>query len=159
MDERVRKAIFPHRLTAGLGMVLLAIVWAFGWITAPSIIYTEPDSILKLRLITVVLGSWNLLCCVIAAGFFHAASVNQAKTFMKYRMVSLLLLILGILVLFPVPMMSQVLGDGAIGRAMALLITGMSFAAIAFGRARINAIYTRLLEFTESDEGASLIPF
>ncbi|MCK4719033.1 hypothetical protein KAU08_00165, partial [bacterium] len=99
------------------------------------------------------------LCCVIAAGFFHAASVNQAKTFVKYRIVSLLLLILGTLILFPVPMMSQVLGDGAIGRAMALLVTGMSFAAIAFGRARINVIYTRLMEFTESGEGESLIPF
>ncbi|MCK4719064.1 hypothetical protein KAU08_00320, partial [bacterium] len=110
MDERVRKAIFPHRLTAGLGMVLLAIVWAFGWITAPSNIFNEPDSTLKLFLITIVLGSWNLLCCVIAAGFFHAASVNQAKTFVKYRIVSLLLLILGTLILFPVPMMSQVLG-------------------------------------------------
>ncbi|MCX6645915.1 MAG: hypothetical protein NTY09_06125 [bacterium] len=160
MDKSAQKAIFPHRLAAGLGLVLLAIVWAFGWITAPPNLFIHEEHAAIMRLMTtLILGAWNLLSCVLAAGFFHAASINQAKTLMGYRLVSLWLIILGIIILFPVPLMTQVLGKEPVGRALALVITGMSFAAIAFGRARINVIYGRLKEIGESEEHAGLVPF
>lgn len=160
MEKLVQKAIFPHRLAAGLGMVLLAIVWAYGWITAPSNLFLHEEHAGLMRyLTTLILAAWNLLSCVIAAGFFHAASINKPVTFRKYRLASLWLLIGGIIFLFPVPFMTQVLGREPVGRALALIITGMSFAAIAFGRARINVIYNRLKEFAESAEHYGLIPF
>jgi hypothetical protein len=111
------------------------------------------------NLTTLVLGAWNLLSCVISAGFFHAASIAKAATFGQYKIKSLWFFIGGIIFLFPVPLMTQVLGREPVGRALALIITCMSLATIAFGRARINAIYSNLWEIAESEDHANLLPY
>lgn len=128
---------FPHRLIAGLGMVLLAIVWAAGWFTPPDPFKGTESPALLMVITATVIGAWTLLSAVIAAGFFHAASKHPAKTYRKYRMASLRLLLAGLLILFPGPVIAQVLGTTMAGRALALLITSISIATIVFGRARI----------------------
>lgn len=140
-------------------MVLLALVWAVGWFTSPLNLFAATDKGLVLSLLTtMVLGAWNLIGCVIAAGFFHAASVNPAETFRHYRNASLRLILIGMIFLFPVPLMTQVLGSSIQGRALALLITGMSIATVLFGRARINAVAGRLHQLAESEELSKLAP-
>ncbi len=155
MSEKTKKALFYHRLIAGLGLVMLAVVWASGWFLGPGTVYngdSEADPRLLLLMTTLILASWNLLSCVIAAGFFHAANKHTASTFEGYKLFSLLLVLAGILFLFPVPLMTGALGSDAPGRAMALLVTGISMAGIAFGRARLRAIGERLEELLNQQD-------
>jgi hypothetical protein len=140
----VEQAILSHRIVAGLGMVLLAVVWAIGWFTPGNPFKNAESPGVQISLTAAVFVAWNLLAAVIAAGFFHAASVHPAKLFGKYRRASLFLVVIGIVLLFPVPIMAQILGTSPLGRAYALLITGMSIAAIVFGRARLRLIQERL---------------
>lgn len=160
MSESVRKALFYHYLLAGLGLVLLAIIWAFGFFTAPSGLYDSPDKSGKLLLITALtLASWNLMSCVCSAGFFHAASKALADTYNAYKAVSLRLFFLGIVFVFPVPLMTSVLGSELFGRIYALFIIAISMATILFGRARINAIAKRLEEYESGEDSPQLAPF
>ena len=159
MIDPVRRAILPFRLAAGIGMVLLAVVWVVGWFTSPQNLFANTESPIVLAVLTtLVLGAWNLIACVIAAGFFHAASVHHAANFRAYRSAGLRLVLVGIIFLFPVPMMTEVLGSNIPGRALALVITGMSIAAIIFGRARINIIAKRLEELAVPEELPKLAP-
>jgi len=138
-------------------MVLLAAVWLAGWFISPANLFADTDAPLLLALLTaLVLAAWNLLGCVIAAGFFHAASRHPAMTFRGFRAASLRLTILGILFLFPVPLMAQVLGSSPQGRALALLVTAMSLAAVVFARARIRLIARRLALLEELSKLAPL---
>jgi len=141
-------------------MVLLAAIWAAGWF-APSDSFTGADfPWVHMALSAGTLAAWNLLGCVIAAGFFHAASKHAASAFRRYRLASLRLLIIGIIFVFPVPIMAQMLGRSPQGRALALLITAMSIATIIFGRARIKLIEDRLAHLARlEDEDASLAPW
>jgi len=159
VTEFPKRAILPFRLTAGIVMVLLAIVWVLGWFTSPANLFTGTEAPVVLSILTaLVLGAWNLIACVIAAGFFHAASVIHAETYFAYRNASLRLVLIGMIFLFPVPLMTQVLGSSIPGRALALLITGMSIAAVIFGRARINSIGEHLIELAEAEEFPKLAP-
>jgi len=158
MNDSVRKAIFPHYLIAGLAMVLLAVVWAAGWLTSPRGLYEGHNNPRNLILITaLVLAAWNLLSCVITAGFYHAASKHPANTFRLYRNASVRMMLLGTLFLFPVPVMTYVLGGEPYGRALAIIITGISLAGIVFGRARIRVIQERLGELLEASEPSTSI--
>ena len=157
MKNPVDQAILPHRIVAGIGMVLLAVVWAIGWLTPGDPFENAQAPAVQISLTASVLVAWNLLAAVIAAGFFHAASVYPAKLFGKYRSTSLFLVVIGIILLFPVPIMAQILGTSPLGRAYALLITGMSIAAIVFGRARLKLIQERLASLSGSVK-ASLAP-
>ncbi len=159
-QKPVSKVSFPHRLVAGLGMVLLAVIWVAGWL-ARSDIYTDTESpMLFLVLTATVLAAWTLLTAVIAAGFFHAANKHPANTFRAYRNASLRLLVGGVLILFPGPLMALVLGSTAEGRALALVVTAISISAILFGRARIHLIEARLSELAAmDDETVSLAPW
>jgi hypothetical protein len=157
--EFSQKALLPYRLTAGIVMVLLAIVWATGWFMSPANLFAGTEAPVVLTVLTsLVLGAWNLIACVIAAGFFHAASVIQAETYRAYRNASLRLVLIGMIFLFPVPLMAQVLGSSIQGRSLALFITGMSIATVIFGRARINSIGERLREYAEAEELPKLAP-
>ncbi len=159
MKDQISKAIFPHYLIAGLGMVLLVCVWAFGWKTSPAQLYDGLESpALMLILISLVLAGWSLLSCVIAAGFFHAASKHPAKTFNAFRNASIRLMLLGTIFLFPVPVMTYVLGSEMTGRALALVITGISLAGIVFGRARIKVIERHLTALSVAEEREELTP-
>ena len=160
MSEQVRKALIQLYILAGLGLVLLAVVWVAGWFIAPLGLYEgKDDPGLLLLLTTLVLGAWNLLSCVIAAGFFHAASRNGAKTFRHFKNASLRLVFIGVLFLFPVPLMTHVLGGEIEGRALALFVIVISMAGIAFGRARIRMIGNRLAELEHLAEAQTLAPF
>ena len=146
--------MFPHRLIAGTGMVLLAAVWAAGWFTPPDP-YADTESPLLLMVLTAAtLAAWNLLACVVAVGFFHAAGLHPGKTFRAFRLGSLRLEIMGVIFLFPVPLMAQVLGGSALGRSLALFITAMSIAAVMFGRARMRLVESHLGELARRDEQA-----
>jgi len=167
MTEKVDtgRAVFPHRLVAGLALVLLAVVWSFGWLTSQTGLYDGHENGILLRNLTALtLAAWNLIACVVAAGFFHAASVNNAKTYRGFRNISLIFIIVGVLFLFPIPFMTGVLGAELPGRALSLVIVGISFAGVAFGRARILAIQKKLKGMAEpqsetEDQGdASLKP-
>jgi len=133
-------------------MVLLAMVWAAGWFTLPDAFKDTQAPIVVMGLIAGVFAAWNLLACVISAGFFHAASVLSAVKYRAYRGASLRLVIVGIVLLFPVPIAAQVLGNSPLGRALSLIITGMSIAAIVFGRARLRLIERRLESLVEGDK-------
>jgi len=160
LNPSERKPTFYHYLVAGLGLVLLAVVWAMGWLTAlPDPLEGKEQAGLLMVLTALVLGAWNLVSCVIAAGFFHAASKHPAKTFLSYRAASLRLVFMGVLFVFPVPLMTQVLGADPRGRALALLVIGISMAGIAFGRARIRIIEKRLIELPEEKAPPKLAPF
>jgi predicted membrane channel-forming protein YqfA (hemolysin III family) len=160
VNDSVRKAIFPLYLIAGLAMVLLAAVWAQGWFTSPLDLYEGHDNPGILILVTaLVLAAWNLISCVIAAGFYHAASKHPATHFRQYRNASIRLMLMGTIFLFPVPLMTYVLGGEPYGRALALLITGISLAGVVFGRARIKAIGKRLGTMLEAEKhDSSLAP-
>jgi hypothetical protein len=159
IKQKISQAMFPFRLTAGLGMVLLAVVWSIGWMTAPRDLYTHnPQPALLLSLTSIVLIIWNLVSCVIAAGFFHAASKHAAHTFKSYLNASLRLVIMGVIFVFPVPLMSAVLGSESVGRVLALVIMGMSIAAIVFGRARMKMIENRLYDIAKAEELNVLAP-
>ena len=138
-------------------MTLLAAVWATGWFTFGNPFKDAQTPLVQIGLTACVLIAWNLLATVIAAGFFHAAGIYPAKRFRSYRNASLRLVIVGIILLFPVPAMAQVLGNTPPGRALALVITGMSIAAIVFGRARLILIQERLRVLSGSAKG-SLAP-
>lgn len=158
--KHVQRAIFPHRLFAGLGMVLLAAIWAVGWFTPPDPYSSTSEPLFLMSVTALVLASWNLLACVIAAGFFHAGSVHPAGTFGYYRNASFRMQLMGLIMLFPVPIMAQVLGASPLGRTLAMLITTMSIAAILFGRARFRMIESRLYQLAgNEEEAASLEPF
>jgi len=160
VTETVQKALFYHYLLAGLGLVLLAVVWALGWVVAPEGLYEGKERATQLLIVTaLVQASWNLLSCVVAAGFFHAASVNAAKTFRSYQSASLRLLFLGIVFVFPVPFMTNVLGAEVPGRILALFVVVISMAGIMFGRARIRMIGRRLAELEDSENALPLAPF
>ncbi len=141
-------------------MVLLAAVWALGWYTPPDP-FSGTEAPLVLIIVTAtVLASWNLVAGVIAAGFFHASSIHPASTFRSYRLASLRLMAVGIFWLFPVPLMAQVLGATAAGRALSLLVTVISIAAIVFGRARLHLVEERLDELSRIDARmATLAPW
>jgi hypothetical protein len=126
-------------------MVLLALLWASGWFTGGDKFKDVENPLAVMGIVAAVFAAWNLLSAVIAAGFFHAASVYPAKTYLSYKAASLRLVICGILMLFPVPIMAQVLGDSATGRALALIITSISIAAVIFSRARLRLIENRLM--------------
>lgn len=159
MSDYPKNPVLPYRLAAGIVMVLLAVVWAIGWFTSPTNLFAGTEAPVVLSILTaLVLGAWNLIACVIAAGFFHAASVIHAETWRGFRSASLRLVLTGMIFLFPVPLMAQVLGSSIPGRALALFITGMSIAAVIFGRARINSIGERLREFAEAEELPKLAP-
>jgi hypothetical protein len=133
-------------------MVLLAMVWAAGWFTLPDAFEDTRAPIVVMGLIAGVFTAWNLLACVVAAGFFHAASVLSAVKYRAYRGASLRLVIVGIVLLFPVPIAAQVLGNSPLGRALSLIITAMSIMAIVFGRARLRLIERRLESLAEGDK-------
>ncbi len=152
--------MFYYYLIAGTGLVLLAFVWAAGWMTAPANPFEDGENPGRLMMLTaLVLGAWNLVSCVIAAGFFHAASKHPAETFRGYRLASIRLFFMGVAFLFPVPLMTQVMGSDPTGRALAIVIVGISMAGIVFGRARINAIGERLGELAEAEDALPLAPF
>jgi len=160
MTDTVRKALFYHYLLAGLGLVLLAVLWAFGFFTAPSGLYEGSEKSSKLLLITALtLASWNLMSCVCAAGFFHAASKALSDTFEAYKATSLRLFFMGIIFVFPVPLMTSILGTELYGRVYSLFIIVISMAAIMFGRARINLIGERLNQFETGEDDKPLAPF
>ena len=125
-------------------MVLLAIIWAAGWFTPPDSFEGNENRILLIAITATVIAAWSLLASVIAAGFFHAASKHSSNTVRGYKFASLRLLIVGIIFLFPGPIMAQVLGMSMTGRALALFITAISISTILFGRARINQIEGRI---------------
>jgi hypothetical protein len=152
VNNKTRSEVTPHRLAAGIGMVLLAIVWAAGWFTSGNPFSGMDSSAAVMGIIAGVFVAWNLLSSVIAAGFFHAASLNPATTYRGYKSASLRLVITGIIMLFPVPLMAQSLGNSPWGRALALIITGISMAAIIFGRARLGQIETRLNALAKRDK-------
>jgi len=158
--DRVRKAILPHRLFAGLGMVLLAVTWAAGWFTPPDPFEGARSPRVLMSLTALVFTAWNLLACVIAIGFFHAGSVHFAKSFKAFRNGSLRLELAGLIMLYPVPIMAQVLGPTPEGRVYSLFITAMSIAAVMFGRARLRKIEFRLSDLADQERPAdSLAPF
>ena len=157
MSDNNRKAVFMHRLAAGTGMVLLALVWAAGWFTGADPFIKLESASAVMGIVAAVFAAWNLLAGVIAAGFFHAASVYPAASFRKYQNSSLRLVVTGIIFLFPVPIAAQVLGNSPWGRALALVITGISICAIIFGRARLRLIESRLNTLAEGQASGSMI--
>lgn len=155
MSDQVRKAISRHYILAGLGLVLLACVWALGWMVSPSGLYEGKPGAWKLLLLTtIILAAWNLMSCVVAAGFFHAASVHTASTFKAYKAASFRLLFFGVIFVFPIPLASSVLGPELPGRILALFVIVISMAGILFGRARIRMIGRRLSELEALNESA-----
>lgn len=145
-------------MAAGTGMVLLAVVWASGWfIPIHSFEDTQSTAVL-ITLIACVFMAWNLLAGVIAAGFFHAASHYDATGFKAYKNASLRLVITGIVVLFPMPLAALVLGHSPLGRALSLVITCISIAAIVFGRQRLRIIEERLAFFAKRHGSSTLVP-
>jgi hypothetical protein len=125
-------------------MVLLALLWASGWFTGVDKFRDVENPLAVMGIVAAVLAAWNLLSAVIAAGFFHAASVYPSKTFKAYKAASFRLVLCGLIMLFPVPVMAQVLGNSAGGRALALIITSISIAGVIFSRARLRLIENRL---------------
>jgi hypothetical protein len=150
-------AILPYRLIASLAMVLLAVIWAMGWFAGRDRFAESVSPLVLVSLTASVFLAWSLVAAVIAAGFFHAASIHSATTYRGYRAASLTLVIIGILLLFPVPLMATVLGHSPVGRALALLVTCVSIAAIIFGRARLGMIHDRLTRLYEGSN-VSLAP-
>ena len=156
MSDQVRKAISQHYILAGLGLVLLACVWALGWMVSPSGLYEAKPNALKLLLLTtLILAAWNLMSCVVAAGFFHAASVHGAKTYKAYKVASFRLLFFGIIFVFPIPLATTVLGPEPPGRILSLFVIVISMAGILFARARIRMIGRRLTELEALNEPAT----
>jgi hypothetical protein len=151
VKNKTRSEVTSHRLAAGIGMVLLAIVWAAGWFASGDPFKEMDSPATVMGIIAGVFVAWNLLSSVIAAGFFHAASTNPSTTYRGYRTASFRLVVTGILMLFPVPLMAQSLGNSPWGRALALIITGISMAAIIFGRARLAQIENRLNALAKRD--------
>jgi hypothetical protein len=139
-------------------MVLLATLWAAGWFTSGDPFKDMDSPAAVMGIVAGVFAAWNLVSSVIAAGFFHAASLNPSTTYRGYKNASFRLVVTGIIMLFPVPVMAQVLGNSPWGRALALVITGISIAAIIFGRARLSQIETRLnaLAKRENVRGAEI---
>ena len=152
MKNQIRSPAFPHRLAAGLAMVLLAVIWATGWFTPPDPFVASEKPLLMMLILALVFVAWNLLSCAVAAGFFHAASKHPASTFRAYRNASLRLVILAVLFLFPIPIAAQVLGSSPGGRALSLFVTLISLAGVVFGRTRLNLIELRLLELASGSE-------
>lgn len=137
-------------------MVLLILVWGAGWMLPPGAYFEQGARIVMLPLTGIVLFAYGLLGSVLAAGFFHAASNASMKNFGIYRSRSYMILLIGFLWLFPVPIMTLVLGGSAAGRAVALIITGISLSGIIFARARINLIGDRLEKIYK---GSKVAPF
>lgn len=158
MKNDIEKSVFPHRLAAGIGMVSLSLVWAAGWFIESNAFRNSSSSFVLITLPALVFMAWNIVSGVIAAGFFHAASRHHMKSFKAYRKASLGLLIIGILFLFPVPIMALSLGNSTLGRVYSLIITGISIAAIIFGRARIEQIREKLGNLASSGK-PDLAPF
>jgi hypothetical protein len=157
VKDPVRTAILSYRIAAGIGMVLLAVVWAGGWFIPGDVFENTQSPGVLIGLVAAVFAAWNLLAAVIATGFFHAASHYTAKTYGAYRSASFRLVILGLLVLFVVPLAALVLGTSPIGRALSLAITGISICAIIFGRARLRVIESRLISYAAEDR-STLVP-
>lgn len=135
-------------------MVLLAVVWVWGWFSGIDPFNREGQPRVLIFLMAAVLSAWNLLAAVIAAGFFHAASIYKTDSFRAYRNASFRLVLTGILFLFPIPLASYVLGVSPLGRALSLFIVAISISAIIFGRARLQIVENRLYELAESSKPA-----
>lgn len=127
-------------------MVLLALLWAAGWLNGADPFKNSQYPSMLIYILGGVFLAWALLSSVIASGFFHAASIYKSPNLHAYRRSALRLVITGLIILFIVPTMAQSLGNSPIGRTLSLFVTAISLCAIIFNRARMVIIENRMRE-------------